>query len=190
MALGGLLNRGFCGLVPPAGALRTRAGVERCQPLLALLERRDRPLFVHPGPDPWQPPVGATDDPPWWTAMTTYIDAMAAAWHAFVAFGRPSHPRLRVVFALLAGGAPLHIERLAARAGPVAGAHDRRLFYDTSSYGVRAIDAMIRVVGIDQLVHGSDRPIVAPLLAAGAVGSAAWRALTSTNPARLLGAAR
>jgi hypothetical protein len=72
----------------------------------------------------------------------------------------------------------------------VAGAHDRRLFYDTSSYGVRAIDAMIRVVGIDQLVHGSDRPMVAPLHGAGAVGGAAWRALTSANPARLLGAVR
>lgn len=142
----------------------------------------------HPGPDPWQPAPRATDDPPWWTAMTAYVDAMAAAWHAFIAFGRPSHPRLRVVFALLAGGAPLHIERLAARGGPVAGAHDRRLFYDTSSYGVQAIDAMIRIVGIDQLVHGSDRPMVAPLLGPGAVGSAAWRALTSTNPARLLGA--
>jgi hypothetical protein len=182
------LDRAFCGLVLPAGAARTRAGLERCAPLLALLERRDVPLFVHPGPDPWQPAAGATDDPPWWTAMTAYIDAMAAAWHAFVAFGRPLYPLLRMVFALLAGGAPLHIERLAARGGPVAGAHDLRLFYDTSSYGVQAIDAMIRIVGIDQLVHGSDRTMVAPLLGPGAVGGAAWRALTCTNPARLLGA--
>jgi hypothetical protein len=92
---------------------------------------------------------------------------------------------LRVVFAMLAGGAPLHLERLAARGGPAARAFDRNLFYDTSSYGSRAIDAMVRVVGIDQLVHGSDRPVVAPPPAPGPLGVAAWEAMTRSNPARL-----
>jgi len=88
--------------------------------------------------------------------MTSYVAQMNAAWHAFVAFARPEHPRLRVVFALLAGGAPFHLERLAARGGPAERAHDPLLFYDTSSYGPRAIDTAARFVGVDQLVHGSD----------------------------------
>src|SRR3954451_9296703 len=85
------------------------------------------------------------------------------------------------------GGAPLHLERLAARGGPAERALDPLTFYETSSYGPRALDAMARVVGVDQLVHGSDRPVVAPAPAPGPLGPAAWRAMTEANPARLLG---
>jgi hypothetical protein len=87
---------------------------------------------------------------------------------------------------MLAGGGPLHLERLAARGGPADRVVDRDLFYDTSSYGARMIDAMVRVVGIDQLVHGSDRPVAAPFPAPGPLGTAAWRAMSVVNPARLL----
>src|SRR5436853_515978 len=125
-------------------------------------EARGAPLLVHPGPAPWGTRRrGADDVPGWWPALAAYVAQMNAAWHAFVAWGRPAHPALRVVFTMLAGGAPLHLERLDARGGPADAAHDRGLFYDTSSYGARAIDAMVRSVGIDQLVHGSDLPVIA-----------------------------
>jgi 6-methylsalicylate decarboxylase len=69
-----------------------------------------------------------------------------------------------VIFAMLAGLAPLQAERTAARGGPEreAALHDELCFYDTSSYGARAVGAMASVVGIGQLVHGTDRPVVAP----------------------------
>jgi 6-methylsalicylate decarboxylase len=89
------------------------------------------------------------------------------------------------VFAMLAGGAPLHLERLIARGGPAARALDRGIYYDTSSYGSHAIGAMVRAVGIGQLVHGSDRPVVAPPPPPGPLGEKAWEAMTRTNPARL-----
>jgi hypothetical protein len=111
---------------------------------------------------------------------------MHAAWHAFAVRGRTAHPALKVVFAMLAGGAPLHHERLAARGGPGGREVDRGLFYETSSYGGRMLDAMVRVVGIDQLVHGSDRPVVAPPIGPGPLGEAAWEAMTRANPGRLL----
>ena len=89
---------------------------------------------------------------------------------------------------MLAGLAPLHRERLAARGGPAGRAVDRLTFYDTSSYGPRAIDAMLRVVGVDQLVHGSDRPVIDPPDSS-ALGDAVERSLRERNPARLLGRA-
>jgi hypothetical protein len=46
------------------------------------------------------------------------------------------------------------------RGGPAQALCDRRVFHDTSSYGARSIDAVVRCVGIDQLVYGSDRPVV------------------------------
>src|SRR3954463_8122218 len=182
-----LLDEGFAGLCVPAGALASPERLERSAPVLERLERRGAPLLVHPGPDPWAPAGPQSGDPAWWPAMTGYVSGLHAAWHAFVGFGRRSLPPLRVVFAALAGGAPPPVERLAARGGPAERALDPLIFYETSSYGPRALDAIARVVGVDQLVHGSDRPVVAPAPAPGPLGPAAWRAMTETNPARLLG---
>jgi predicted TIM-barrel fold metal-dependent hydrolase len=91
-----------------------------------------------------------------------------------------------VVFAMLAGGAPLHAERLVARGGPAGAIADERIFYDTSSYGARTIDAVVRCVGIDQLVYGSDRPVVDGH-ARSPLGPAAREAMVGANVTRLLG---
>jgi 6-methylsalicylate decarboxylase len=186
-AVDDLLDRGAAGICLPAAALANRTGLARCAQVLERLERRSAPLLVHPGPAPWGARSrGADDVPEWWPALTDYVAQMSAAWHAFVAWGRPAHPELRVVFAMLAGGAPLHLERLDARGGPVDAAHDPGLFYDTSSYGARAIDAMVRSVGIDHLVHGSDSPVIGRV-GAPPLGHAAEAAMRVANPARLLG---
>jgi hypothetical protein len=77
---------------------------------------------------------------------------------------RPELPSLRAIFALLAGLAPLHAERTTSRGGPDGGAAlgDSHTFYDTSSYGPRAVRAMATAVGIGQLVHGTDHPVARP----------------------------
>jgi len=188
-----LLDAGAIGISLPAGALAGPESLEHCGVLLERLERRDAPLLVHPGPGPWRAwhaqPYAEAGTPGWWPAMTRYVADMNAAWHAFAAFGRPQHPRLRVVFAMLAGGAPLHGERLAARGGPARALADARTFYDTSSYGARATDAVVRCVGIDQLVYGSDRPVVDAPAGPAPLGPAAVDAMFSANVARLLGRA-
>jgi len=86
---------------------------------------------------------------------------------------------------MLAGLAPLHAERLAARGGPSEAIHDPLTAFDTSSYGPKAIDAMLRVVGVDRLLYGSDRPVIAPVGVA-ALGAAAEHAITTTNPERFV----
>jgi 6-methylsalicylate decarboxylase len=161
------LARGCVGISLPAGAL---AGVERVAALremLARLEDRGAPLLVHPGPGldddvPRRSCDGSLGDPLWWPALTGYVASMHAAWHAFLAVGRSTHPRLRVLFTMLAGLAPLHAERLASRGGPSSSAPDPGLFYDTSSYGPEAVAALRALVGPEQLLYGSDRPIVEP----------------------------
>lgn len=113
--------------------------------------------------------------------------AAARSWFAFRAFGKPRHPDLRVCFAALAGLAPLHGERLVARGGGRdRGRVDCKAFYETSSYGTRAVDALVRATGIDVVVSGSDRPYADPVIPdLGA--QAAVHALRTANPARLLG---
>ncbi len=175
------IARGAVGLSLPATALASPAALEHVGPLLERLEAHDAALFVHPGPVT-ESRGGAL--PPWWPALTDYVAQMHAAWLAFLQAGRRAHPRLRVLFAMLAGGAPLQLERLAARGGPVAAVHDPLIFYDTSSYGPRALRAAIGVVGARQLVHGSDRPVVEPLVPP--ADTALGHALLRTNPSRLL----
>jgi hypothetical protein len=176
-ALGPLLDDGFAGACVSADALGSRAGYERLAPVLELLEQRDRPLLVHPGPA-----TAPHDVPPWWCALTSYVASMHTAWYAFVAWGRRAYPRLRVCFAMLAGLAPLHRERLTARGGSASS--DANVFLDVSSYGDRAVDAMVREIGVDRLVLGSDRPVVAHRELA--LGAAVRAAIHERNPERLL----
>ncbi|MEA2146308.1 MAG: 6-methylsalicylate decarboxylase, partial [Solirubrobacteraceae bacterium] len=53
-------------------------------------------------------------------------------------------------------------ERLEARGGPPIELRDSRLFYESSSYGPTAVEAMARRVGPEQIVYGSDRPVIEP----------------------------
>lgn len=174
------LDEGFVGLCLPAGAVSGPDGAARVAPLLEVLEARSAPLFVHPGP-----PSADSDPelPRWWPAMTSYVAQMHAAWLGFRTWVRPVFRRLRVCFAMLAGLAPLHAERLASRRGNAIDLSDAGVFYDTSSYGPRAIATIADAVGGGALVHGSDRPVIAPQ-PAGDPGAHGRRVL---NPARLLG---
>jgi 6-methylsalicylate decarboxylase len=176
-----LLDRGAAGVCVPGAALAGPAQLERLGPVLECLQRRRAPLFVHPGPAPH------TDAqlPAWWPPTTSYVAEMHAAWLAWGAWGRARHPELKIVWAMLAGCAPLHHERVAARGGPAAAIHDDRAWFDVSSYGPHAVDAMLRVVGVDRLVFGSDRPVADPPALA-SLGEAVRHAVAQVNPAAVL----
>ena len=178
------LDLGFAGLQLPATAIADESGYRQCSPLLDVLAERDLPLFIHPGPA-----AGARmGGPAWWAALVPYVQQLHAAWFAFHTYGRPAYPQLRVCFAALAGLGPLHGERLAARGGAdrlARGVVDPRMFVETSSYGSRAVDSVLRVLGVDVLVFGSDRPYALPHPVLG-LGDAARHAICVTNPARLL----
>jgi 6-methylsalicylate decarboxylase len=157
------LDRGCVGISLPAGALGSVDMLARLSPVLARIQARGAPLFVHPGRGTRQHAHEASlGDPLWWPALTHYVAEMHAAWLLFATTARRTFPELHVIFAMLAGLAPLHTERLRSRGGPVTHKGDPLVFYDISSYGPRAVDLMERVVGADQLVYGSDRPVVDP----------------------------
>src|SRR5581483_3165742 len=156
-----LLARGCVGISVPAGALASPAHAIALGPMLARVAACRVPLFVHPGPAPGSgPPCVSLGDPLWWPALTHYVAQMQAAWLTFAVQIRREHPELTVVFAMAAGGAPLHGERLAARGCRPLDLRDRLVFYDTSSYGEQMLSALSAVVGESQLLYGSDRPVV------------------------------
>lgn len=177
---------GAAGLCVPATALASADAAEALLALLREIELLGVPVFVHPGPA-----AGGIGDPAWWSPVTGYVSQMHTAWHAFHAVVRPALPGLRAVFALLAGLAPLHLERTVGRGAALQGAvDDPRCFYDTSSYGPAAIAALAGAVGVAQLVHGTDHPVVAAAGAdpvAAALGADAGARARGENAARALG---
>jgi hypothetical protein len=179
------IGRGCAGVSLPATALASPDALGHVGPLLARLEAHDAPLFVHPGPVAATAEAGPVKPlPVWWPALTDYVAQMQAAWFAFLHGGRREHPRLRVLFAMLAGGAPLQLERFVARGGTAPLAPDPAVYYDTSSYGTRMLEAMAGAVGVAQLVYGSDRPVVEPV--APELGPELGTLLRCTNPHSLL----
>jgi 6-methylsalicylate decarboxylase len=159
-----LLAAGCVGVVLPADALCGAAALRRSGPLLARTAARGVPLFVHPGPAPESAqPLAGLGEPLWWRPLTHYVAQMQAAWLTFATLGRREHPGLTVLFAMLAGGAPLLSERLHARGGPGIDLRDPLVFYDTSSFGPAAVETIARRVGAAQLVYGSDRPVAEPI---------------------------
>lgn len=177
----GLEHDGFAGACVGASALMDLDGIaER----LDELERRGAFLFVHP--DAARP---SSARPAWWPSVVDYTAQMQAAYAAWLAEGGERWPRLRVVFAILAGGGPFQLERL--RSQGVSGRELPRdnVFFETASYGRRALDLCLATFGVDQLLYGSDTPVIDPELTLAAVrgfGDAVSDALCRQNPTRLL----
>jgi len=159
-----VLARGCIGVSLPACALAGRHRLEAMRGVLERAQAREVPVFVHPGGVATREAREAgLNEPVWWRALTDYVSQMQAAWLTFAGQGRRELPGLRVVYAMLAGGGPLLSERLATRGGPAVDLADPLTFYDTSSYGPRMIETLARWVGPQQLVYGSDRPVVEPV---------------------------
>jgi 6-methylsalicylate decarboxylase len=148
------------------------------------LARAGQALFVHPGP-PGLPP---SDAPAWWTAVVDYPAQMQAAYFAWLERGIERHPDVDVVFAVLAGGGPIQLERLRSRGGDPGRARHPRIHLDTASYGARALGHCVAAVGTSQLVYGSDRPVVDPaatLEALAGLGPDVLATVRTENPGRL-----
>lgn len=179
------IDGGAAGLCMPAEGLSTIGAAESALPLLHELDRAGAPLFVHPGTSD-----GTPGDPGWWSPATSYVMQMHAAWHAFHAVVRPALPELRAIFALLAGLAPLHLERSSRKGAPLPTVlDDPQTFYETSSYGHRAIGAMARLLGSGQFVYGTDHPVAVPETEPleRALGATGADLLKRENAARALG---
>lgn len=179
----GVWREGFAGACVSGAALVHEP--ERLEPLLAELERHGGFLFVHPGPPPPAPP----GTPGWWPAIVDYTAEMQAAYAAWLARGAAAHPDLQVVFAILAGGAPIQLERLVSRGVEARSALHANVYFETASYGRRALELSLSTYGVTQLVFGSDAPVIDPeptLRALEEFGEAVTDLVLRENPSKLL----
>ena len=142
-------------------------------------------VFVHPDIDGPADPAR----PAWWEWVNGYPARMQEAYLAWLAFGRERWPTLRVLFAMLGGGGPFQLERLARRGIDVRSVLDPNTFFEVSTHGRRAMELCIETFGVGQLAYGSDTPVVdsQPTLdAVRGFGDAVTHVLQSDTPSRLL----
>ena len=173
---------GFAGTSMGASAL---VEPDRHAALLAEVDAAGGVLFVHPEAEGGQPP----GRPDWWSWTAGYTGQMQRAYFAWLAGGRDRLTSIRVVFAILAGGAPFQHERLAQRGIDVRSTLDPDTLFDTASYGRRAIELCIETFGVERLVYGSDTPVVDPqptLDAVRGLGDSVTQILQTDTPGRLL----
>lgn len=161
------------------------SGGETFDALLRELAEREQVLFVHPGPVEKDPA-----SPPWWPAVVDYTAQMQAAYAAWLARRAGGKQRPRVIFAILAGGAPIQLERFSSRGVSPQEALDPDVFLDAASYGRRALELCLATFGIRQLLYGSDVPVVDSLPTLQAVRSfdeAVADVILAENPTLLFG---
>jgi predicted TIM-barrel fold metal-dependent hydrolase len=94
-----------------------------------------------------------------------------------------------VVFAILAGGGPFQLERLRSRGIPGRELLHENVYFETASYGRRALNLCLETFGVGQVCFGSDAPVIDPQPTLDAVrgfGEAVTDALCNVNPSRLL----
>lgn len=174
-------REGFVGTILAAGDL---ADLDRLAPVLDEVDRLGSFVFVHPGVA--HPPPGA---PAWWAAAVDYTAQMQQAYAAWLAHGVERWPGLRIVFSILAGGAPFQLERMQARGFDIKNALHPTIYLETSSYGRRSLELCLATFGARQIVFGSDAPVIDSTLTLSHVrsfGQAAVQALCQDNPTTLL----
>jgi predicted TIM-barrel fold metal-dependent hydrolase len=79
---------------------------------------------------------------------------------------------------------------MAARGLDERGAMLPRVWFDTATYGRRAMDLVLSTFGVDRMIFGSDIPVVDPqpgIEAVRSFGDAVATAVLTANPHQLLG---
>jgi 6-methylsalicylate decarboxylase len=174
---------GFVGAIVPAPQFAVPA---EARLLLRGLSERGQLAFVHPA-------GCAQSDPPWRTPGIAYTHQMLQAYGAWLGGGSRQFPELRVVFALLGGGAAFQVERFIRRGLDARAPFATNTWFETSSYGERALGLSLQTFGAGRLVFGSDAPVDAVAGARAALdgfGAALVREVLVSNPLALLSAER
>jgi 6-methylsalicylate decarboxylase len=170
---------GFVGAIVGATTFATGAGGDE---FLTRLDCLNQFAFVHPA-------AATSVGPKWFASSVVYTQQMVASYARWLDGTYRRHANLRVVFALLAGGAPFQIERLISRGLDPQAPFSSSTWFDTSSYGERALELSLQTFGAKRLLFGSDAPVDAVADARAAIasfGSALETELLVSNPLDLL----
>ena len=175
------------GVVVFSNSNRVYLGDASFEPVFAELERRGAVVFVHPtaSPDPSAHHLGLPDSLIDFTADTTRA---VAQMHYSNRFART--PNVKYIFSHAGGTVPYLAGRFAIvdEMGSVPGgeirgtaaATLRRLHYDTAlAYGAPVLTMLKEVVGLDQVLFGTDYPYLRHDMAVRSVGNIRQSAVLS-----------
>jgi aminocarboxymuconate-semialdehyde decarboxylase len=197
-ALRRAMARGLAGVEVSARIDGAYLGDPRFEPFWAAAEELRALVFIHPSTRGF----GGPDDHYLWNTVGNPLETTVTAAHMVMAGVMERHADLKVLLAH-GGGAVLALRgRLRHAHEHVAGAQGalrepvadslRRFFYDTATHDPAVLRELVRFVGAERVVAGSDHPFdmgdpdpAATVRAAG-LGSAAEAAILEGNLERLL----
>lgn len=159
-------NPGVAGVEVTASVNGTYLGDPRFEPFWAAVEATNALVFVHPTTRGF--PAEVFEQHYLWNLVGNPFETTVAAAHLILSGTMARHPRLRVLLAH-GGGAIMslagriqHGQRTVRAAGPPssdsAGAGIRRFLFDTVTHDPRQLRALVRAVGADRVLLGSDYP--------------------------------
>ncbi|HEY3728608.1 MAG TPA: amidohydrolase family protein [Solirubrobacteraceae bacterium] len=193
----------FAGVEVTASVNGTYLGDPRFRPFWAAAEECDALVFIHPTTSGFT--SSAFAEHYLWNLVGNPMETTLAAAHLVLSRTMARHPGLRVLLAH-GGGAIValsgrlgHGQRRVAAAGPApseprdaADALIRRFLFDTVTHDPQLLAALVRAVGAERVLLGSDYPFdmadphpVQTVEAAG-LGEEAQRAILGANAAREL----
>jgi aminocarboxymuconate-semialdehyde decarboxylase len=159
----------FAGVEVTASVTGTYLGDPRFEPFWSAAESRDALVFVHPTTRGFLEPTFTEHY--LWNLVGNPMETTIAAAHLVLSGTMNRHPRLRVLLAHGGGaivalsGRLRHGQQRVAAAGPppadAASAADavvRRFLFDTVTHDPALLAALIRAVGVERLLLGSDYP--------------------------------
>ena len=157
---------------------------EALEPVIESVRSYGGFVLVHPsgGSVPLNAPV-------WWGGVALYTAQMQNAYLSWLAHGQERWSDVAIVFSILAGGGPFQLERLGSRGVELRSVLHRNVYFDTASYGRRALELCVETFGVEQIVYGSDVPVIDPeptLRAVRGFGESVERLIRCDNPNRLL----
>lgn len=173
----------FPGAIVPATDV---VDLDSAAPLLSQLEQQGQIAFIHPA-------AAAPGGPSWRIAGLSYTHQMLQAYASWINDGTHRWPHLQVVFAFLGGGAAFQIERFVRRGLDPRAPFAPNIWFETSSYGERALEVSLQTFGPGRHLFGSDAPIDAvgeARVVAARFGAALEHQLVAANPLTLLAAER
>ncbi|MCB1343410.1 MAG: amidohydrolase family protein [Pseudooceanicola sp.] len=155
------------GVILPSDYFNTVEDARRLGPVLQAASEEGCLVMLHPGPMAGMAPAPLAADFPQYRTSVIQLQAQAAQTALTVVLGGllEAYPGVRFQVVNLGGTLPFVFERLEAVARhrnpdqPFPTGDLRRIWYDCASLGPRALEAAVKLYGVERIMLGSDFPI-------------------------------
>ncbi|HLG73522.1 MAG TPA: amidohydrolase family protein [Chloroflexota bacterium] len=147
-----------------------RIDADRLEPVYALAEKLDVPLFLHPTDQIFDEMLGKEYNGAMYMSLGRVIEVSVAAYRLVLSGMMERHPNLKIVMSHTGGALPYQSGRMdknskAAELPKDPSVYIRRMYTDTVSPHALGVKFAVDYYGVDHVLYGSDYPCWNPTAA-------------------------